>query len=122
MVKSEGGLIDLEKTLEGFEDDRELLREVLSVFVSESPQRRAAIAEAFAVRDMERLAHLAHSLKGVCGTIRAEPLREMSYRVELAARDRDEGVVERNVPALLAMLAELTEYLSHEVRDTLGGA
>lgn len=122
MVNPLGGLIDLEKTLEGFEDDRDLLREVLSVFVGESPQRHAAIAEAFAARDMERLAQLAHSLKGVCGTIRAEPLREMSYRVELAARNRDEGEVERNVPVLLAMLAELTEYLSGELRDGLGGA
>ncbi len=122
MVKPSGGLIDLEKTLEGFEGDRDLLREVLLVFVGESPQRYAAIAEAFAARDMERLTQLAHSLKGVCGTIRAEPLREMSYQVELAARNRDEGEVERNVPVLLAMLAELTEYLSGELRDGLGGA
>ncbi len=121
MVKPEGGLIDLGKTLEGFEDDRELLREVLSVFVSESPQRHAAILDAFAARDVERLAQLAHSLKGVCGTIRAEPLREMSYRVELAARNRDEGEIERDIPVLLAMLAELTEYLSGELRDGLGG-
>ncbi|NMC50131.1 MAG: Hpt domain-containing protein [Desulfovibrio sp.] len=121
MVKPEGGLIDLGKTLEGFEDDQELLREVLSVFVSESPQRHAAIADAFAARDVERLAQLAHSLKGVCGTIRAEPLREMSYRVELAARNRDEGEIERDIPVLLAMLAELTEYLSGELRDGLGG-
>ncbi len=113
--------IDLEKTLERFENDRELLREVVSVFVEEAPERSQKIARAFAARDMEQLVRLSHSLKGVCGTMHAEPLRELCYQVEMAARAGDAQKVVEGTPVLLAMLSELTDYLSGELRDGLGG-
>ncbi|QLA20347.1 Hpt domain-containing protein [Desulfolutivibrio sulfoxidireducens] len=115
-------LIDLEKTLARFENDRELLREVVFVFIAETPERSRKIARAFAAHDLEQLVRLAHSLKGVCGTMHAEPLREICYRVEMAARAGDAKVVDDLVPRLLATLEALTEYLSDEFRNGRVGA
>lgn len=105
-------LIDLAKMLDRFDHDLELLREVMDVFAAETPERSGRIAEAARTGDMEQMVRLAHSLKGVCGTMHAEPLRELSYRVEMAARAGDARAVEAMTPGLLAMLDALAGYLA----------
>ena len=83
----------------------------MSVFASEAPEREQRITKALGGGDMEQMVRLAHSLKGVCGTIHAEPLRELSLQVELAARAGDVKTVGEITPRLLAMLEDLARYL-----------
>lgn len=104
-------LINLSRMLERFDHDRELVDEVMAVFVSETPERVRRLADAAKQGDMEQLVRLAHSLKGVCGTMHAEPLRELSYQVEMAARVGEAQVAGDLVPQVLAMLGELSHYL-----------
>jgi HPt (histidine-containing phosphotransfer) domain-containing protein len=111
MSHDEKALIDLSRMMDRFDHDWDLLREVMSVFASEAPERRRRITEALDGGDMEQLVRLAHSLKGVCGTIHAEPLRELSLRVEMAARAGDATEVGEITPHLLAMLGNLADYL-----------
>lgn len=82
-------LVDLAKLRARFDDDEELLGEIFRIFLSEVPERRANILAALAAGDLERLSRLAHSLKGVAGTMFAEELRLMAYDLELAARNGD---------------------------------
>jgi histidine phosphotransfer protein HptB len=82
-------LVDLAKLRERFDDDAELLGEIFRIFLSEVPERRTKILAALAAGDLDRLARLAHSLKGVAGTMFAEELRLMAYDLELAARNGD---------------------------------
>ncbi len=84
-----GRLLDLEKLRLRFDGDDELLGEIFTVFLEEAPERREGILAALATGDLPRLTHLAHSLKGVAGTIFAEPLRQAAYELELAARTGD---------------------------------
>ncbi|MDQ7831318.1 MAG: Hpt domain-containing protein [Desulfovibrionaceae bacterium] len=112
MVHDDNTLIDLPKMLERFDHDLELFREVMDVFVAETPERSRRIAEAAARGDMEQLVRLAHSLKGVCGTMHAEPLRELSFQVEMAARAGDAQTVAEKAPHLLAMLGDLARHLT----------
>lgn len=105
------GLIDLAGMMDRFDHDWELLREVMHVFAAETPERMRRFAEASQNGDMEQMVRLAHSLKGVCGTMHAEPLRELSYRVELAARANDIQAVHASLPRLVEMLEALSRYL-----------
>lgn len=115
------GLIDFAKMLDRFDHDRELLQEVMAVFVAEAPERARRIEDAAARGDMEGLVRLAHSLKGVCGTMHAEPLRELCYRVEMAARTGEEQVAGELAPQLLAMLGELSGFLEKAASGALPG-
>jgi HPt (histidine-containing phosphotransfer) domain-containing protein len=112
MVHDGNTLIDLPKMLERFDHDLELFREVMAVFVAETPERSRRIAEAAARGDMEQLVRLVHSLKGVCGTMHAEPLRELSFQVEMAARAGDAKAVAEKAPHLLTMLGDLARHLT----------
>ncbi|EHJ49267.1 Hpt domain protein [Solidesulfovibrio carbinoliphilus subsp. oakridgensis] len=84
-----GVLIDLDRLRLRFDDDQELLDEIFRVFLEEAPGRRAGITQARETGDMPRLTRLAHSLKGVAGTMLAEPLRQAAYDLEKAARAGD---------------------------------
>jgi len=121
MIHEGKGLIDFAKMLDRFDHDQELIREVMTVFVAETPERARRIEDAAARGDMEGLVRLAHSLKGVCGTIHAEPLRELCYRVEMAARAGEAQVTAELAPQLLAMLGELAETLEKAARGALPG-
>ena len=98
------GLVDLARLRQRFDDDEELLAEIFRVFVSETPGRRADFEAALAAGDMGRLAHLAHSLKGVAGTMFAGPLRQAAYDLEMASKSGDAAVVGSMTETLLGLL------------------
>lgn len=98
-------LIDFEKLLVRMEDDRELIREIFEVFVSEYPERRSKFERALSSADMKGMVLLAHSLKGASGTLHAEPLRGVCFELERAAREEDAGKVAAFTPAVIDLLA-----------------
>ena len=104
MSESSPACIDLARLRERFDDDKDLLAEIFSVFISESPGRRADIEAALAAGDLPRLAGLAHSLKGVAATLFAEPLRQAAYALEQAARSGD-------IPAARTAVAPVFDLL-----------
>jgi len=108
-------LVDLAKLRERFDDDEELLGEIFHIFLSEVPDRRTNILAALATGDLDRLSRLAHSLKGVAGTMFAEDLRRAAYDLEIASRNGD-GAQSAHLGAealelLGRVAAELTAYL-----------
>jgi HPt (histidine-containing phosphotransfer) domain-containing protein len=93
--------VDLDRLRERFDDDEELLTEIFQVFVAEAPGRRQGIEAALASGDFEQLARLAHALKGVAGTMFAEPLRQAAYELEIAARSGDRERTAACIPLVL---------------------
>ena len=98
------GLVDLVRLRQRFDDDEELLAEIFRVFVAETPGRRADFEAALAAGDMGRLAHQAHSLKGVAATMLAEPLRQAAYDLEMASKAGDAADVGRKARLMLGLL------------------
>lgn len=98
------GLVNLARLRQRFDDDEELLAEIFRVFVAETPGRRAEFEAALAAGDMGRLAHQAHSLKGVAGTMLAESLRQAAYDLEMAAKAEDAAAVGPRTRILLGLL------------------
>jgi HPt (histidine-containing phosphotransfer) domain-containing protein len=107
--------VDMAKLRQRFDDDAELLAEIFRVFVSEVPGRRANIEAALASGDLAQLMRLAHSLKGVSGTLFAEPLRLGAYDLELAARTEDHEQVERLVAVVLERLDAVAAYFGQRL-------
>lgn len=104
-------LVAMARLRQRFDDDEELLAEIFKVFVMETPERRADIKASLAAGDLPRLTRLAHSLKGVAGTIFAEPLRQAAYDLELAARAGTPEPLPGLVTRLLDLLEETTVFL-----------
>jgi len=114
----ENDLIDMAKLDERMEGDRELIREVFSMFVEDAPTRRARFEKALDEMDMGTMVMLAHSLKGASATLQAEPLRQASHALELASRENRTGDVTALVAPVLALL-EQTAAAMDEMKGTL---
>jgi histidine phosphotransfer protein HptB len=104
-------LVDLAKLRVRFDDDEELLEEIFRVFIAEAPDRRGNIRAALDNGDMVRLSGLAHSLKGVAGTMYAEELRQAALALEMAAKVGGTGEIADLVATLLDTLARTAEDL-----------
>jgi len=63
--------IDLEELLERTENDRELMRDLLTIFKEEFPQRHQALGEAVASLNATSVVLEAHTLKGMLSNLAA---------------------------------------------------
>lgn len=80
-------LFDEAQFLASLADDDELARELLAAFLEDSPQRLAALRQAIEGNEAQTVSKLAHSLKGMCGVVRATALSELALNMEHKARD-----------------------------------
>lgn len=78
--------LNTEETLERLQGDVEFLGVLFNTFLEDYDERLETIATAVHNRELEDLARMAHSLKGVCGTVGAERLKACALDLELAAR------------------------------------
>ena len=72
--------------LDVLDDDEELADEITSEFLKETPQMLAALADALAEGDMEKLRRRAHTIKGLAGNVGGEAMRSTAFDVEKTAR------------------------------------
>jgi len=70
-------------------DDEELERELLDIFLVQAPGQIAALHEALDHQDGKQLQSQAHSLKGAAASISALALQEVAYRLEQAGQAGD---------------------------------
>ena len=88
-------------------EDDSFLRDLVQVYLDDSPQRIAEIELSLAEGDAERLTRAAHSLKGSCSNFGASRLRAISERVEKLGRQGALGDVPAQLPELKAAFAEV---------------
>lgn len=75
-------ILNLEDFMDRVQDDKELLFELLDIFVSDFHTKRKALGDAIEKGDFETVEHVAHFLKGSCGNISTEPLRVIFSELE----------------------------------------
>jgi PAS domain S-box-containing protein len=95
---------DFSKARQIMDDDRELFKEIVCLFLAETPPHMQRIKEALTQGDADTLLHSAHSLKGMVGTFVAE--RTMQAIAIVEQRVGQHGLVEA-VMELDASLSEL---------------
>lgn len=79
-------LIDFEELLERTENDRELMRDLLTIFKDEFPQRLKALSRAVASRNAASVILEAHALKGMLSNLAAIEAAAAVAELERLAR------------------------------------
>jgi HPt (histidine-containing phosphotransfer) domain-containing protein len=67
-------------------DNDEFLREIVGIFLEDTPQRIAELDESFAAGDVARFTRAAHSIKGSASNLGATALRTLAEELELDSR------------------------------------
>ena len=83
-----GYALDRTKMLERIGGDRDLLKEVAGIFVSECPRMISDIRDAVKDGDAEALQKAAHALKGSVSNFAAEAAAQAAQRLEMMGRTR----------------------------------
>ncbi|MDD3311289.1 Hpt domain-containing protein [Pseudodesulfovibrio sp.] len=104
--------------LHSLADDRELGLELLAAFMEDSPERYEQLGRALAEGDGATASSRAHSLKGMCGVVRAEPLVELALGMEHSAREGNLSLARdqygRFTDLLAAAHAEIREFMNQD--------
>ena len=81
---------------------QELARDMIQMFVEDTPQRIATARDAVALGDAGVVEHAAHSMKGSCAQFGATAMQRLAREVEVRAQRRELA----DVPPLLEALDE----------------
>ncbi len=104
--------LDLELALTRVGGDRELLQELISLFLEESPKMLSELQEATAAGDAEMVENTAHGLKGSAANFAAGPTVDAAYRLELLGREKKNAEFSGALLALEENLLRLSRELS----------
>ena len=107
--RSEPGVFDLADALSRLEGDRELLRDVAGMFLSESQRLLQAVRAAVSASDARALQIAAHALKGSASTFSAGALVTAAWVLEQMGRKGDLSAAD----AALATLERETARFRH---------
>ena len=98
--------------LERVDGDEELMREVLSIFLEDSPNILEKLKLGIEGALPDAVAKAAHTLKGASANIAANRLRSHAYQLELKAKSGDLAGAENIYAALETEFEELKKYLN----------
>ncbi|MGE0823936.1 MAG: response regulator [Candidatus Binatia bacterium] len=105
-------IFDQETALAHVEGDHELLKEVVGLFLVESPELLAVIRDSIARGDGEMLQQAAHSVKGAVISFGAHAAREAALKLEEIGRTSDLTQAEFACAELDREIAHLTRALA----------
>lgn len=100
-----------DEVLENIEQDRELLSEMVEIFLETLPSQLNDLKAAWREAALDRVAGAAHSLKGSLLTLAAGRGSEMAARIEQAGRAQDAETVRAMLPEFERELDELCQEL-----------
>lgn len=107
------------KTLEGHVGgDAELVRELVSVFVEDSPGRLRELEEAVAAMDASEANRKAHALKGMYGIIRVNGMADLALQMEREAGEGKMDLAAGMMPGLRKQHERLLEEMRAFLRAT----
>jgi CheY-like chemotaxis protein len=109
-------LLDPQDLLDRMGDDRELIAEVLAMFLAEGEKAMAGVEEALKSGDAGRVRSAAHYFKSMSANVSAKALREACYEIEKLGA---EGQVEE-AGRRLDGLRETARLTAAAVREYLG--
>jgi len=82
-------ILDLKELMERVQDDKELLLELLDIFIEDFDKKKKALQEAIEETNYEQIRNIAHSLKGATGNISAKDLRVIFTDMEEMGKKSD---------------------------------
>jgi HPt (histidine-containing phosphotransfer) domain-containing protein len=112
--------IDMKELLERTENDRELIRDLLSIFREEFPQRHQALREAVASLDAPRVVLEAHTLKGMLSNLAAGEAAEAVAKLERLGRNKETAGLDESLAHFESIAKELSRQLEACVAEVSG--
>ena len=105
------GVVDYKEVMERVENDRDLLIELLGIFLEHYPLKMRAIRQALEKKEVAPIKDIAHSLKGAAGNISAKKIYAAFVNIEQMAKNNDLGLIAQSLPELDRQVVRLKEYL-----------
>jgi HPt (histidine-containing phosphotransfer) domain-containing protein len=113
---STGTSVNLPELLDRVDNDRELLRDLLSIFTEEFPRHLCALQEAVAGQDAKRVAVVSHTLKGMLLNLAVTKAAGSAGQLELQAQGGDPSLLQAAFAAfeqdVSGLLPEMATYLA----------
>ena len=109
------GVFSPDALLERLDGDREVMAEVLDLFVTESRAYLTRAADAVNAGDWQQLGRIAHGLKGAAANVGAEAARASAAVLETTARSPDPSETVQQ----LADLEAAIEVICADIGDIL---
>lgn len=103
-------IIDLPEVLERVQNDKELLAELIDIFLEDCPAKIGSIRESVKKKDFAQLRDVAHSIKGASGNISAKKLHAIFLQIEQAGKNNSLEGMEALLEELDRHFREFREY------------
>ncbi len=113
-------LIDFAELLTRVENDRELMRDLLSIFKEEFPRRHRALREAVDGQDPKHVASEAHALKGMLSNLAASEAAGAVARLEQSGREGKSAEFRESLAAFDKIAEELLRQLDACMAEVSG--
>ena len=107
--------IDFSELLVRVENDRELMRELLAIFKEDFPPHYQALRQAVASQDADRVASVAHTLKGMLSNLAAHEAAGVAALLENSGRNGNA----KELREILVKFDGIAEGLMKQLEDSL---
>jgi HPt (histidine-containing phosphotransfer) domain-containing protein len=114
------GIFDRAAMLERLIHDEDLVNAVLERFLSDTPERIAALEDALTQRDAARIRIHAHTLKSAAANINAAALRETALAMETAAESGELETLYELMPIIRKQFGILIKILASQEEPVTG--
>jgi HPt (histidine-containing phosphotransfer) domain-containing protein len=112
-------VVERKALLESLDNDTQLLKEVIDIFLADCPGKLAELRSAVTTRNLGQIASASHLLRGSLGTFGAKTAVEAAQKLESMGRQgKVEGVdeafsaLEREVVEVTSALAAIANEIS----------
>ena len=112
--------VNFAELLARVEHDRELLRDLVTIFKVEFPKQLQALRQAVERRDTNQVAAIAHILKGMLSSLAAHQAAESSSRLEQLGRNGDVAAIQNALSSLEREAAKVVRELDTCMAEVTG--
>ena len=113
-------LIDIEELLERTENDRELMKDLLTIFKEEFPQRHHALREAVRSLNSTSVVMEAHALKGMLSNLAAIEASAAAAELERLGRNNETSKFLESFSNFEAIAKELSRQVETCMAEVSG--
>ena len=108
--------IDMKEVMDRVQDDRELLIELLQIFIEDYTEKKKILDEAVSKNDFAQVRSIAHALKGSSGNISAKKLRLSFLDLEQMAKTQDFSKAKEIFALLDQRFNELKDFVEKNLK------
>ena len=110
-------IFDKDKALKMFEDDVEFLKELVEIFINDTPEQMSEIKEAVNSRNNEALEKSAHKLKGAVANFGKNTTTDTALKLEIMGKENNLVGVEEVYGTLVKDVESLSNALLEFVKS-----